>query len=255
MKRIVLFISLILLFLGADSFASFNTPPLRIRQFQDLKFPPQLHRGKVVEILQASATELYRHSYVDFGAMSDFMHLHALFRPINKNISTPETALTEIELNYDWSQVNLIAALAHTQEYSHLRPSKSYEFEGKTLDPFRRNWILWLSSYLMPEWTWVRAHEFYTREYKELPRTVRAAELNPDVFGEAPEDWEYSFYFFRVACTEQERINPAKLSSSTLVEIFLGDEKLCLNLVNFHCRYYPGDKENCGHEPDVASFY
>lgn len=247
--------SLLMLFLSISSvaMARFETPTLRLQAFEELKLPPQLTRSEINSLLTTASKELYDYAFVDMGSMSDFMHAHIVFRPIDPMISKPKVSLSSIHSKFDWSKLQLEAFLVHTQEYDFLRPDRSYIGSFGPLDPLARNWIIWPSSMSKP----VTAAHLLAPKYEGEPRphTVRVSDLDPELFGKNPDQWEYSFYFFRVDCSHRDKLTEAEFMKSSLIEVKVGGERVCLNIVNFHCRNHPEDHSACGESQPMESYY
>jgi hypothetical protein len=240
----------------AAPYEPFATPALRVLNFKDLHLPSQLTRDEVSWMLQTAADDLYETAFVDLGSMSDFMHMHVIFRPKNAGLVPPKDLMQDFEDRFDWSQMELRGSLIHTQEYPMLRKGKPYKTRaGVVLDHLMRNWVLWQGEDSFPKGNIVRAHEWSEIQYKDIPFTVYAGDLRKDLFGEHPGDWEVSIYFFRVGCEQVDALPADVKNRSNLIEVKLPGERACLNVVNFHCRNHADDQTKCGNSPELLPYY
>ncbi len=214
------------------AYAGFETPPLEVTAYQSLGF--SLSKDKLQLSIQQAADGLYGASYVDIGDMSDFMHGH-LF------LGAPSLILF------------------HTKEYDFLRKGRPYKGPHGILDPnIERNYILWLED--NPHGRAgevVEAHPF--SKFPERPDlTVSIRDLNTDQFKMIDGDNDESFYFFRVACedADQAASQLGMVVESNLIEIRQGalNERVCLALVNFHCRNKWQRDPTCRDEQLLAPF-
>lgn len=235
---------------------SFSTPRLRLHSYEALGFPPQLSKADVEWMIQTSSDELLGTSFVDLGAMSDFMHMHILFRPLSP-LQPPQLQLSHPDVDVDWSQLEQQASLIHTQEYPFLREGRGYIWNGRELDRHLRNWILWLSDF-----PWAGRGEFsqaylFSRFHEDPERrTISSDHLLAEYFGEDQGEWEYSLYFFRTRCEalEQLNISQEELEGSNILRISQPSGPVCLVLVSFYCRQ-SYNQRFCREGVELPSYY
>lgn len=196
--------------------------------------------------MQKLTNQTYGRGFVDLGDITDLMHVHVIMRPKNDNFKIPKNmSLTKLSWTPDWEQVQEVGALFHTQEYSFMRKTPYIGPYGE-LDPIKRNWLLFLTDNKLGKKYQVVNAELLSDKKPQQNKTytVNAEDINSSVFDFEIDDWQYSFYFFRITCQEA---NSSKFDGDNLIEVFnhTTNERICLALMSFHCRNYPDDKANC----------
>lgn len=213
-----------------------ETPAQYVMPYDSIGLPPQLGRTEVQWLIQSAATRLYGEAFVDLGHMSDFMHGHVLFRPTSP-MGNPVKQLTDVTWTPEWSKLEAVGILFHSQEYNGLRNGVPYVGPNGELDELNRNYILFLKdaeNYKRGDI--VPATDVLEKPVTERPFTVYSSELKKSIFGEDPNAFEYSFYFFRTQCEGPE-------SAMSVVDIAVNNQRYCLNVQSFYCRNHPTEKQ------------
>lgn len=244
MRVFFLFVALMISF---SAFAELKTPPLRVMPFSQLQFPPQLSKEELSWVIQRTADRLSGFAFQDLGDFSDFMHGHVVFRPLDGS-ERPERDLTDPSWTPDWSRLEAVGILFHTQEYDMVRGGEPYMGPNGSLSSEDRNWIYWLKDTEKGRRGELTPAKMLLEKAPLKPKfTVYSDDLVKSVFGANPGRWEYSVYFFKVRCDEVENaLLPADLSRSNVTSVRWNGAKTCLLFQSFRCRNHPEDGPRCG---------
>lgn len=244
-------VAVCLFFTTVNAFAIglYDTPPLAVIPYQDLKLPAAITKSEMTWMLQTSIDQLNQKAFVDFGDRSDYMHMHLILRPKPGGDEMPAKPLTDADANPDWNSLSLIAALIHTQEYDGARNNRPYvNLAGHVIDNKERNQLLLLQdTALGRRGQIINAAEAMEPIPTAIPMTIDSSMLRKDFAGSHAWDWELSFYFYRASCAAVDAMKQAgkDLSKSNVIEVHLGCERACLALVSYHCENSPEDSVNC----------
>ncbi len=243
-------ILILLAALPAFAIDLFDTPPVSLRPYSTLYFPPQLPKAEVAWMLQTAADALDQRAFVDMGDQSDFMHMHLVLRSRQNLEMTPEKPPTDLSWTPPWAELVAVAALIHTQEYEGARNRRPYRNRaGEVISSQARNQLLLLrDSVFGKRGAVIPAYGAMQTIPQSFPYTVRTADLAESFAGPNAYNWEFSFYFYRVKCAgvDELRARGVDVAGSNTVELRLNGERACFNLMHFYCRNHPEDQQYCG---------
>lgn len=229
-------------------------PQLRLKTYAQLAFPPQLSRAELQWMLQTAASGLHGLAFEDMGDMSDFMHGHVVFQPLDGS-EAPAKDLNDLSWTPDWSKLEAKAVLFHTQEFGYLRQGVPFLGPNGKLNGLDYNWLLFLKDNAKASRGELgRGRDWHRDPVADQKFTVRVSDLDPRYFGPRPGSWEYAFYFFRIHCADLDALGSVeRIENSNLLDVKIGSERVCLALENFHCRSASRTSDLCRGEKDLAS--